>query len=79
MFARRTSFIRCLLLHSESLDCLDVDLEGRVHVRRTRGRVKDRDVYRVVEGPVKTRASRRTVDVPRSVLLALPGSDLEVD
>jgi integrase len=33
----------------------------------------------VVEGPVKTRASRRTIDVPHSVLLALPSSDVEGD
>jgi integrase len=58
----------------------DVDLHKNVvHVRRTRGRVKDGDGYRVMEGPVKTRASRRTIDVSRPVLLALPGSDVEGD
>lgn len=58
----------------------EVDLHnGRVRVRRTRGRVKDGDAYRVMEGPVKTRASRRTIDVPQSVLLALPASDVEGD
>ncbi|HLJ58613.1 MAG TPA: site-specific integrase [bacterium] len=57
-----------------------VDLRNaRVHVRRTRGRVKDGDVYRVVEGPLKTAASRRVIDVPRPVLLDLPGSDVEDD
>ena len=58
----------------------DVDLHrGRVHVRRTRGRVKDGEEYRVVDGPVKTRASRRPIDVSRSVLLALPTGDSEGD
>ncbi len=58
----------------------EVDLHtGCVYVRRTRGRAKDGDVYRVMEGPVKTRASRRAIDVPRSVLLGLPGSDVEGD
>ena len=58
----------------------DIDLRlGVVHVRRTRGRVKDGDEYLVVEGPVKTRASRRTIDISRPVLLALPASDVDGD
>jgi len=57
-----------------------VDLHnGRVHVRRTRGRVKDGEIYCLEEGTLKTRASLRSIDVPRPVLLDLPGSDVEGD
>ena len=58
----------------------DLDLrKGTVHVQRTRGRVKEGEFYRIVEGPVKTRASRRTIDVSQPVLLALQTSDFEDD
>jgi integrase len=58
----------------------EVDLHnGAIHVRRTRGRVRDGDDYRIVEGLVKTRASRRTIDVPKAVLLVLPTSDADHD
>jgi integrase len=72
--ARRTSGLRWR----------DVDLAKRiVHVRRSLGRMKDGDGYVVREAPLKTRASRRTIDLSPALvqtLLAFPaGDDSELD
>lgn len=57
----------------------DVDLEAAVlHVRRSLGRIKDGDAYVVREAPVKTKASRRMVDLSPSIVqtfLAIPAGD----
>jgi integrase len=62
----------------------DVDLaKGILHVRRSLGRMKDGDGYVVREAPLKTRASRRTIDLSPALvqtLLAFPaGDDPECD
>lgn len=51
---------------------------GVLHVRRTRGRVRDGERYVVREAPLKTRHSRRTIDLSPSlieILLVFPASD----
>lgn len=57
----------------------DVDLrKGLLHVRRTRGRVKDGTDYVVREAPLKTGHSKRTIDLSPSLveaLLAFPAGD----
>ncbi len=57
----------------------DVDLpHARIAVRRSLGRVKDGDGWVVREAPLKTRASRRTIDLSPSLietLLACPAGD----
>lgn len=57
----------------------DLDLEQRrLYVRRSLGRIRDGQGYVVREAPLKTRYSRRTVDLSPSVvaaLLDLPAGD----
>ncbi len=57
----------------------DVDLQrGLIHVRRSLGRMKDGDAWVVREAPLKTRASRRTIDLSPTLvqtLLAFPAGD----
>jgi integrase len=57
----------------------DVDLrKGLIHVRRSLGRVKDGDGWVVREAPLKTRASRRMIDLSPTLvqtLLAFPAGD----
>jgi integrase len=57
----------------------DIDFSaGRIHVTRGRQRVKTATGYAVVDGPTKSRAGRRTVDMfpdLREALLALPAGD----
>ena len=57
----------------------DVDLaKGVLRVERTRGRVKDGDDYVVRDAPVKTKHSRRTLDLSPALvetLLAHPAGD----
>jgi integrase len=62
----------------------DADLErGVIHVRRSLGRQKDGDGWVVREAPLRTRASRRTIDLSPALvqtLLAFPaGDDPEAD
>ncbi len=57
----------------------DVDLEGRtVAIRHSPGRVRDGSHYVIREGPLKTRASRRTLTLSETLaaaLLAHPAGD----
>ncbi len=57
----------------------DLDLrKGLLHVRRSLGRVRDGEGYAVREAPLKTKHSRRTIDLSPTtveVLLALPAGD----
>ena len=61
------------------LNWSDLDLEkGLIYVRLSRGRVQDGNGYIVREAPLKTRHSRRTIDLSPSLIqafLALPASD----
>jgi len=62
----------------------DVDLERRlIYVRRSLGRMKDGDVYAIREAPLKTRASRRTIDLSPTLVQTLlaftAGDDPERD
>ncbi len=55
----------------------DVDLEkGVIHVRRSLGRMKDGDGYVVREAPLKTRASRRVIDLSPALVQTLLGFPL---
>src|SRR5207244_420865 len=52
--------------------------KGLIHVRRSLGRVKDGDVHVVREAPLKTRASRRSIDLSPTLvqtLLTFPAGD----
>ena len=57
----------------------DLDLhKGLLHVRRTRGRVKDGEDYVIREASLKTRYSRHTIDLSPALvqaLLAFPAGD----
>ncbi len=57
----------------------DLDLgKGAIHVRRSLGRMMDGNAWVVREAPLKTRASRRTIDLSPTLvqtLLAFPAGD----